>query len=53
MISIYYILIVNIIKGNFIIIDLVVTVNLSGRHTCLVLPLTHVMVLVIPVHQLQ
>ena len=35
------------------IIDLVVPVNLFGVDTCLVLPLTHVMVVVIPVHQVK
>ena len=32
------------------IIDLDIIVNQFGVHTCLVLPLTNVMVLVIPVH---
>ena len=35
------------------IIDLLVPVNLFGVQTCLVLSLTDVMVLVIPVHQVQ
>ena len=34
-------------------LDLVIPVNQFGVHTCLVHPLTHVMVLKIPVHQLQ
>ena len=34
-------------------LDLVLPVNQFGVRTCLVLPLTHVMVLEIPVHQLQ
>ena len=39
------------ITGYYItIIDLVIPVNLFGADTCLVLPLTHVMVLEIPVH---
>ena len=32
---------------------MVVPVYQYGVHTCLVIPLTHVMVLVIPAHQLQ
>ena len=34
-------------------LDLVLPVNQFGVHTCLVHPLTHVMVLEITVHQLQ
>ena len=34
-------------------IDLVIPVNQFGVHTCLVLPLTHVIVLEIPVHQVH
>ena len=34
-------------------LDLVIPVNQFGVHTCLVLPLTYVMVQEIPVHQLQ
>ena len=39
------------VTGYYItIIDLVVPVNQFGVHTCTVLPLTHAMVLAIPVH---